>query len=392
MRNYFLMALMLVPLACPAATPDQTFDPTTETYGFSSEDQGTGSYLGVDISDVTPERMSALKLNKEQGVEVTMVDQDAPAGKAGIKEHDVILSMNGTSIESGAQLRRMIHETPSDRVITLGISREGKPVDMKVKLAQRTSKFAFQMPAVPKVPMVAQNLDMPVSVVVVHSMLHSGLMIENLTPQLGDYFGAKNGNGVLVRSVEKGSRAEKAGFRAGDVIVKVDKELVHDASDFSSALRSHRSDEKAVTIGIIRDKREQTISLTLPAARQSGDLFDEQSLAFPDINVEADVDWDGLATEVEDIAPQIALNIKPEVDMAMKHAQEYAHEAQKEVHKHQKEMREQQKELHKQMEMQQHEIEKQMREYSHQWRDEMKKQQEELRRELRQLGMGSAEI
>ena len=78
---------------------------------FSSDDSGTSSYLGVDITDVTTERLSALKLKEEKGVEVTMVDQDAPAGKAGIKEHDVILTMNGTTIESGAQLRRMIHET-----------------------------------------------------------------------------------------------------------------------------------------------------------------------------------------------------------------------------------------------------------------------------------------
>ena len=48
-----------------------------------------------------------------------MVDQDAPAGKAGIKEHDVILTMNGTAIESGAQLRRMIHETPPGRMVRL---------------------------------------------------------------------------------------------------------------------------------------------------------------------------------------------------------------------------------------------------------------------------------
>ena len=54
-------------------------------------------------------------------------------------------------------------------------------------------------------------MDMPVSVVVVHSSARSGLMVENLTPQLGDFFGAKNGKGVLVRSVEKGSRAERRG-------------------------------------------------------------------------------------------------------------------------------------------------------------------------------------
>ncbi len=107
-------------------------DPPAQTWVFSSEDEGgTSSYLGVDISDVTTERLSALKLKEEKGVEVTMVDQDAPAGKAGMKEHDVILTMNGTSIDSGAQLRRMIHETPPGRVVALGISRDGSAHDDK---------------------------------------------------------------------------------------------------------------------------------------------------------------------------------------------------------------------------------------------------------------------
>ena len=52
----------------------------------------------------------------------------------------------------------------------------------------------------------------------------SGLLVENLTPQLGDFLGVRNGNGVLVRSVEKGSPAESAGLRAGDVIVRIEKE------------------------------------------------------------------------------------------------------------------------------------------------------------------------
>ena len=74
----------------------------------------------------------------------------------------------------------------------------------------------------------------------VHSSARSGLMVENLTPQLGDYFGAKDGKGVLVRSVEKGSRAEQAGFRAGDVIVKVNGESISDSGDFTHAVRGRK--------------------------------------------------------------------------------------------------------------------------------------------------------
>src|SRR5205085_9750744 len=84
---------------------------------------------------------------------------------------------------------------------------------------------------------------------------------ESLTPQLGGYFGVKNGEGLLVRSVEKGSPAETAGFRAGDVIIKVDQQRVSDRSDWRSTLRNKTG---KVPVGIVREKREQTLTLILP--------------------------------------------------------------------------------------------------------------------------------
>src|SRR5437868_2326256 len=111
MRPFLAVVIALLPLMGALAAPEQapSFDPSTESYGFSTDDlSGGGSYLGVDTRDVTPDRVSTLKLKNESGVEVTMVDQDAPAGKAGVKEHDVILTLNGNRVESVEQLRRMI--------------------------------------------------------------------------------------------------------------------------------------------------------------------------------------------------------------------------------------------------------------------------------------------
>src|SRR5581483_4795475 len=149
MRRYAVTVIALLPLLLGLSHAAQSWsvDKSGENWSvFPSEESGTSSYLGVDIADVSTERLSALKLKEEKGVEVTMVDQDAPAGKAGIKEHDVILSMNGTSIESGAQLRRMIHETPAGRVVTLGLSRDGQPMNVKVQLADKHKEFAFVPP------------------------------------------------------------------------------------------------------------------------------------------------------------------------------------------------------------------------------------------------------
>jgi len=255
-------------------------------WSYDTEEGGGSSYLGVDIADVSPERLGQLKLKEEHGAEITMVDQDAPAGKAGLHEHDVIVSLNGTAVESAAQLRRMIRETPPGRVVNLGISRDGQALTVKVQLADRHKSTGwgqngkFEMPQMPKLPDF--DFDMPVSVVVVHSSMRSGLMVENITSQLGDFFGVKGGKGVLVRSVEKGSRGEKAGFRAGDVVVKVNNQAVHDTSDFTHALRS--SSGSAASVTVMREKKEQTLTLTLPEKKDSGSLQEETF--FPEISAE----------------------------------------------------------------------------------------------------------
>jgi serine protease Do len=309
MSHRILLCAAVFTLAVGAYSAEVPYDRPGENWnwGYGVEEGGGGSsYLGVDIADVTTERLGALKLKEEHGAEVTMVDQDAPAGKAGLKDHDVILSLNGAAVESAAQLRRMIKETPAGRVVTLGISRDGQTQTIKVQLANRSKSNAWPaMPdvkiAMPAMPAIA-DLDMPVSVVIAHSSLRSGLMVENITQQLGDFFGVKGGSGVLVRSVEKGSRSEKAGFRAGDVIIRVNKESVHDTSDFTRALRAAAAGTAAITV--IREKREQNLNLSLPDKKDSGSLMQE-TFEFPEVSAEVQMELTRAGEEVARMAPAL---------------------------------------------------------------------------------------
>jgi serine protease Do len=309
MSHRILLCVALFSLVATAQAAELPYDRPGENWNWGygvEEGSGGSSYLGVDIADVTTERLGALKLKEEHGAEVTMVDQDAPAGKAGLKEHDVILSLNGAGVESAAQLRRMIRETPAGRVVTLGISRDGQPQTLKVQLANRGKTVAVHsMPefkfAMPSMPAIA-DLDIPVSVVIAHSSLRSGLMVENITPQLGDFFGVKSGNGVLVRSVEKGSRSEKAGFRAGDVIVRVNNQAVHDTSDFTRALRSTSGGTAAVTV--VREKKEQKLNLTLPEKKDSG-IFLEESFDVPDLTADTEIELTRASEEIARMAPAL---------------------------------------------------------------------------------------
>ena len=273
--------LLLVPQALAA-------QPGSQPFAFNGEDPWSGSYLGVDTEDISAERMGQLHLKEERGVEVTMVDQDAPAGKAGLKEHDVILSINDQQVEGVEQLRRLIREVPPGRTITIGISRDGQPLTLKAQLAERRKGFipnqdfnfnpAIHVPNIHIPPINMPEIDIP-SVVIIHSPRSSGLMVENLTPQLGEYFGVKGGSGVLVRSVEKGSRGEQAGFHAGDVIIKINGANVSDASDFTRLLRTQSSDKTAITV--IRERKEQNLTLSLPP-RRSGSLSQDQHCQYLD--------------------------------------------------------------------------------------------------------------
>jgi hypothetical protein len=265
----------------------------------------------VDIREVTSERAAALKLKEPRGVEITLVDGDAPAGKAGLKEHDVILSFNGRNLQSGEELRKLIRETPAGQTVELGISRDGHPMTVKAQLADKHKVVVMK-----DYKFVAPKVRMPhveVPIIAAYGRRH-GVVVENLTPQLGEVFGVKNGEGVLVRSVEKGSPGDTAGVRAGDVIVRVGSERVDGASDWNRLMRAQKPGP--VPIGIVREKRQQTVSLTVPersAERSSARAFRDEF----GHDLDFDLDMGDLGPSLEELN-----RLQPEIDRAMRETQE----------------------------------------------------------------------
>jgi membrane-associated protease RseP (regulator of RpoE activity) len=166
-------------------------------------------------------------------------------------------------------------------------------------------------------------------------------MVENITPQLGDFFGVKGGNGVLVRSVEKGSRGEKAGFRAGDVVVKVNNQPVHDTSDFTHALRSSSGATAAVTV--MRDKREQNLTLPLPEKKDSGSLL-EDTFDLHDLEAETEQAINLAGDEMARLAPAIAERVQQQA-MRWRDMGKRLQERQKKMQERQQEMQERQQKL-----------------------------------------------
>lgn len=230
--------------------------PSSQTRAFSH-----GGYLGIGIQEISPERAKALKLKEAAGVEITSVMHESPAEKAGLRASDVVIAFDGQKIDAIPQFSMMVRETPAGRDVKLDIVRDGAPQTVTVKIDARpmprifTSEGGrFNIPDGPNGPMP----DIPRLFTGLHSPM-LGIEAESVDGQLAEFFGVKD-SGVLVRSVLKNSAAEKAGLKAGDVILRLDDSKVSSAADISAKLRMIPG--KTVQVTLMRDHREMTVPVT----------------------------------------------------------------------------------------------------------------------------------
>ena len=268
---------------------------------------GNGSYLGVYLEEVTAERAKELGLSEERGAIISKVVEGGPAAKAGLKENDVVVSFNDRRIDSVRELQRLLSETPAGRNIKLEVVRGGSRQSVTATLSKRAPGFAYgfggpewngqvwaqteegrrQMEESRKkweeqmrqhqdefknLPNFGDfNLDGSGGFVF-FSGLRLGISAESLTSQLAEFFGVKDGHGVLVASVNDNSAASRAGLKAGDVITAVDDQKVESVNALVKALSGK---EGTVNLKIIRNRAEQSVTVTLekratpPAVRRA---------------------------------------------------------------------------------------------------------------------------
>lgn len=216
-----------------------------------------GGFLGVAIQEIDSNRAKELKLPEETGVEVTRIAPDSPAERAGVKTGDVITQYNGQRVEGMDQFSRTVRETPAGREVKIVIIRNGAPQTLTVKLAARPAISAQVIPQAPvQEPFEFRFPDMPQSHMTWRSTM-LGIEAEALDGQLAEFFGVKEG--VLVRTVSKGAAADRAGIKAGDVIVRVDDAKVATPADISAHLRGLRG--RAVSVVVVRDRKEVNVML-----------------------------------------------------------------------------------------------------------------------------------
>ncbi|MDQ3651281.1 MAG: PDZ domain-containing protein [Acidobacteriota bacterium] len=250
---------------------------------FSFSFNGPGNYLGVRTEEIGDENLNRYGLQRgaARGVGVAKVIRDSPAERAGLKENDVILRFDGEAVTSIRKLNRLIGEAAPEQTARLTISRSGAEQELSVTLSRRQgfSKGFGTLAAPPAIEELhrlgeqggrqMENLrrDNPELFKDGRGFYFNfgsgrriGVSTSSLTEQLANYFSISGGRGLLVTSVNDNTPAAKAGLKAGDIITAVNGKSVGEAGELSRALNDQG--EGAVTLTVVRDKKERSVTLT----------------------------------------------------------------------------------------------------------------------------------
>ncbi|MCX7973304.1 MAG: PDZ domain-containing protein [Candidatus Aminicenantes bacterium] len=188
-------------------------------------------------------------------VRITLVERTSPAREAGLREGDIIKKINGRDVRNGEFLAREIRNRQPGEMITLEIERDGKLREVKVKLGAYPEEEA-RRELERWLPSFLRPVPMPPTekMRIWERRRFIGLYLEEIGPELAEYFGVKEGRALLITRLEPNSPAEKAGLKVGDVIVKADGRRVETIDDLNSIIQRKRKGEK-VKLDLVRDKK-----------------------------------------------------------------------------------------------------------------------------------------
>jgi serine protease Do len=205
-----------VGLAVPANLVSQVAD------GLVKSGKVVRGYLGVGAQDLTPTLAESLGLDTKRGALVSDVQPDSPAAKAGLKNGDVITGLNGQPIEDSNRLTFTVGAISPGTKLDLDIVRDGKKETVKVTAAERPASANRRGRDASEPEELAKN----------DEGVLNGVAVDDLAPQMRKQLNLPARlQGALITNVEPDSAAAKAGLRAGDVILEINRQPVANAQD-----------------------------------------------------------------------------------------------------------------------------------------------------------------
>ncbi len=178
-------------------------------------------WLGVVIQDVDENLAKSFNLKKPEGILVSQVEAGSPAEKAGLKQGDVIISLNNRKLDNVNDLRNTIALTAPNTKVDLEIIRDGKAKDVALSIGEQPSNLGR--------PSIVSEKGSPLK--------QFGIAFQNLTPDLEEQFGYKHDQGIIISEVQAGSPAAMAGLKPGLLVEEVNKQRVHNMRELERILK-----------------------------------------------------------------------------------------------------------------------------------------------------------
>jgi S1-C subfamily serine protease len=238
--------------------------------------QQNDAWLGIYTQTVNEDLKEAFDLDTDYGVIVKDVIPDSPADKAGLRQGDVILKFADKKVKDADDLVEFISEHKDGDEVELVLIREGERKTLIAELDNREDDDSYSG-ALDNYDKSFQWFDKgsPKTYTWHHqsddykySNTYIGISLQNLNSQLGEYFGVKDGEGVLITEVMADSPAESAGLKAGDVIIEINGDEVEEPDDVQEAVgETDEGDEMELTV--LRNKNEKTFKLEVAEAPEN---------------------------------------------------------------------------------------------------------------------------
>jgi len=211
------------------AIPTQIAEPTVEA--LIRDGKITHGYIGIGISDVTPDNAKFFHMTNATGAVVTQVDPNTPGGKAGLKTGDVIASLNGQPVTDAGELQMQVGQKRPGDTIKLEVERDGKSINVPVTLEAMGAAAGGK----------SEGGE--------HGKGRWGLSLGDLTPAARDQMQIPSEiHGAVVEDVQPGSPADNAGLQRGDVIMEVDRHSQQSAGDVAQALSNVAKGQDALVL------------------------------------------------------------------------------------------------------------------------------------------------
>lgn len=238
-------------------------------------------WIGVYTQSIDEDLQDAFDLGRSDGVVIVDVMKDSPAGEAGLRRKDIIITFNGRAVSESTDLIDAVREASIGDKVEVVYVRRDKERTATVQIGSRSRDIEEDHEFwVEKIGPGTQTYHFSS-----HPTGYIGVGIQNLTDQLGEFFGIEDGEGVLVTEVFEDSPAEAAGLKAGDIIVAVDGEDVARTDELSDII-STKEEGDNVSIEFIRNKATKTVTVTVAedvTGRSSISRMPNTSLQFPNI-------------------------------------------------------------------------------------------------------------